>query len=410
MSAAQASPDVIVVGNASDDPFAIDVAFAMAQKEDVADLISLKTFANSEFCPRFISDESDLSNIGNNLAGKTIVVVSTSNRLVSRQNLAMRNMLIARAAKENGASEVVLVEPDLFYSAQDRGPRKDLGQTIFERDQHDLKKFDGQPFTAKLYAQMLRLAGVDRVVTVHNHSASVQAIFTETFEGHFHHLLPYEIYLDYLRNSNIVSYGANGEGLALCAPDEGARAFVLEMHRRLGLPKAKCILLEKERTGERSVDLTLFEGSPSSFADVEGHDIVLFDDMVRTGSTLVRTCQFLKRVKPGRLVFAVTHFYASEEGRQKMADSTLDEILALNTLPGVLNRDEQGRLRRKLVVLKIERWLARNLGQILGREVSPELSLYQIDMSSKNPRFTRKIWSNDQLPTLRLEREAGKSR
>jgi len=403
-SAPPLPPDVVVVGNASDDPFAIDVAFAMAQKEDIADLISLKNFANSEFCPRFISDEADLTNIGHKLDGKTIVVVSTSNRLVSRQNLAMRNMLIARAAKENGAAHVVLVEPDLFYSAQDRGPRKDLGQTIFERDQADLKKFDGQPFTAKLYAQMLRLAGVDRVVTVHNHSASVQAIFRDIFEGRFHHLLPYEIYADYLQNSNIIRCGPYGEGLALCAPDEGARAFVLEMHKRLGLSAAKCILLEKERSGERAVDLALYEGSPSSFADVEGHDIVLFDDMVRTGSTLVKTCQFLKRVNPGRLVFAVSHFYASEEGRQKMADSAIDEILALNTLPGVLNRDEQGRLRRKLVVLKIERWLARNLGQILGLAELPELSLYQIDMSSKNPRFTRKIWSNDQLPALRSER------
>jgi ribose-phosphate pyrophosphokinase len=243
-------------------------------------------------------------------------------------------------------------------------------------------------------------------VTVHNHSYAVQDVFTETFEGRFHHLLPHEIYADYLRNSNIVRYGADGEGLAVCAPDQGARDFVLQMHAKLGLSKAKCILLDKERSGERAVDISLYEGSPSTFEDVAGHDIVLFDDMVRTGSTLVKTCQFLKRVKPGRLIFAVTHFYASEEGRQKMADSTLDEILALNTLPAVLNRDEQGRLRRKLVVLKIERWLARNLRQILGMPELPDLSLYQIDMSSKNPRFTRKIWSNDQLETLRSERAA----
>ena len=404
-TAAIALSDVIVVGNTSDDPFAIDVAFAIAQNEDIADLISIKTFANSEFCPRFISDEADFANIGNKLAGKVIVVVSTSNRFLSRQNLAMRNMLIARAAKENGAAQVVLIEPDLFYSAQDRGPKRELGETLSQRDEHDLKKFDGQPFTAKLYAQMLRLAGVDRVLTVHNHSYAVQAIFSETFEGRFHHLLPHEIYADYLRNSNIVRFGPEGEGLALCAPDQGAREFVLQMHARLGLPKAKCILLDKERSGERVVDISLFEGSPATFADVAGHDIVLFDDMVRTGSTLVKTCQFLKHVNPGRLVFAVTHFYASDEGRQKMADSTLDEILALNTLPAVLNRDEQGRLRRKLVVLKIERWLARNLAQILGLPERPDVSLYQIDMSSKNPRFTRKIWSNDQLPNLRAERD-----
>ena len=396
--------DVIVVGNTSDDPFAIDVAFSMGQIEDIADLISMKTFANSEFCPRFISDELDFSRIGGGLAGKAVVIISASNRTVSRQNLAMRNLLIARAAKENGASEVILVEPDLYYSAQDRGPHPSLGEVSFERNQADLKKFDGQPFTVKLYAQMLKLAGVDRVVTVHNHSSAVQSMFSEIFEGQYYHLLPYEIYLDYLSNANIVRFAPDGEGLALCAPDKGARDFVREMIARLNLPKAKCLLLDKERTGERDVEISLSKDSESTFDDVAGHDIVLFDDMVRTGSTLVKTCQYLKKIQPGRLVFAVTHFYASDEGRQKLADTAIDEILTLNTLPTILNRDEQGRLRRKIVVLKIERWLAHNLTEILGLPSGDKSDLYHIDMSSKNPRFTRKISSNVQLRDLRDER------
>ena len=396
--------DVIVVGNTSDDPFAIDVAYALRQHEDIADIISLKSFANSEFCPRFISDEEDLEHIGAGLGGKTVVIISTSNRVVSRQNLAMRNLLIARAAKENGASQVVLVEPDLFYSAQDRGPYHDPEGTEAQRDEGDLKKFDGQPFTSRLYAQMLKLAGVDRVVTVHNHSAAVQSMFSREFSGQFHHLLPYDIYLDYLRNSDIVSCAEDGEGLALCAPDAGARDFVREMMVRLDLPAAKCLLLDKTRSGERNVEIALSADSEVSFADVAGHDIVLFDDMVRTGSTLVKTCQFLKRVNPGRLIFGVTHFYASDEGRHKMADSAIDEILTLNTLPTILNRDEQGRLRRKLVVLKIEKWLARNLADILDLPPRQDSGLYQIDMSSKNPRFTRKIWSNEQLEDLKRER------
>ena len=396
--------DVIVVGNSSDDPFAIDVAYAVGQTVDIADVISMKTFANSEFCPRFISDEMDFSRIGRKLDGKVVVIVSTSSRQVSRQTLAMRTLLIARAAKENGAAEVVLVEPDLYYSAQDRGARPDLGETLFERDDSDLKKFDGQPFTAKLYAQLLKLAGVDRVITVHNHSYAVQTMFRQIFEGGFHNLMPYEIYVDYLRNSNIVHYGTDGEGLALCAPDKGARDFVKELYTRLELPKAKFILLDKERTGEREVDIALHQESESKFEEIHGHDVVLLDDMVRTGSTVVKTCQFLKKIQPGRLVFAVTHFYASDEGRQKMADTALDEILTLNTLPAVLNRDEQGRLRRKMVVLKIESWLARELGRILGLPSRAGGSLYQIDMSSKNPRFLRKIWSNDQLQSLREER------
>ena len=392
--------NIVIVGNSSDDPFAIDLAFSMGQAEDIADLISMKTFANSEFCPRFISDEEDFSCIGKRLDGKTVVIVSTSSRVVSRQNLAMRNLLISRAAKENGADHVMLVEPDLYYSAQDRGPRDDLGDTLAPRDEKDLKKFDGQPFTAKLYAQMLKLAGVDSVMTVHNHSHSVQQMFNEVFAGQFHNLIPYEIYCDYIHNSNIVDYGADGEGLALCAPDAGARDFVKEMYNRLNLPKAKFILLDKERFNERRVEIKLHDQSESTFEEIDGHDIVLFDDMVRTGSTVVKSCQFLKQIHPGKTVFAVSHFYASEEGREKMASRAIDEILTLNTLPTVLNRDVQGRLRRKMVVLKIERWLARNLCKTLGLPWAREDGLYQIDMSSTNPRFIRKIYSSDQLSEL----------
>ena len=399
--------DLVVVGNVSDEPFAIDMAFAMRQTEDIADLISLKTFANSEFCPRFISDEQDFTRIGRKLEGKTVIIVSTSNRLVSRNDLAMRNFLMARAAKENGASEVILVEPDLFYSAQDRGPRPDLGQTSFSRDELDLKKFDGQPFTANLYGEVLKLSGVDRVVTVHNHSHSVQQRFSEIFSGQFHNLIPYELYIDYLRNSNIVRSTPDGDGLLLCAPDKGARDFVSEMHTRLALPKAGFIMLDKERSGEREVSITLHGESTSSLKDIAEHDVVLFDDMVRTGSTVVKSCQYLRRGRPSRIVFAVSHFYASEEGREKMANSAIDEILTLNTLPTVLNRDEQGRLRRKMVVLKIEHWLARNLCEILGIPLKRDVSLYQIDMSSKNPRFIRKIYHSDQLKTLHDDRGGG---
>ena len=120
---------LVIVGNTSEDPFAIDLAFSLGQTQDIADLISLKTFANSELCPRFISDESDLDNIGSGLVGMTVVIVSTSNLFVSRQDLAMRNLLIARSARENGAEQVILVEPDLYFSAQDRGPNKSLGST-----------------------------------------------------------------------------------------------------------------------------------------------------------------------------------------------------------------------------------------------------------------------------------------
>lgn len=202
--------------------------------------------------------------------------------------------------------------------------------------------FDGQPFTAKLYAQMLKLSGVDTVMTIHNHSESVQKIITEVFDVDFHNLIPYEIYSHYLVNSNILDYGEDDEGLVLCAPDKGARGFIQKMFNTLGLSKAKFIMLDKERTAERKVDITLHKESQDTFDELDGASIILFDDMVRTGSTSVKSCQFLQKIKHERMVFAVSHFYASEEGRQKMAHLALGEILTLNTLPAFLKPRRTG--------------------------------------------------------------------
>ncbi|HAO99180.1 MAG TPA: ribose-phosphate pyrophosphokinase, partial [Fibrobacteres bacterium] len=177
--------DLIIISNVSDDPFAIDIAHMCGQIEDMADLISLKVYANTEFCPRYLSDENDMANIGKSLTGKTVVICSAATNH-TRGSLASRTFVLARAAKDNGAKQVILVEPDLFFSAQDRGPHR--GKDEESRPVEDLKKFDGQAFTAKLYAELLRLSGVDSVITVHNHSAKVQKLFSDTFSSGFYNL------------------------------------------------------------------------------------------------------------------------------------------------------------------------------------------------------------------------------
>jgi len=379
---------VIIVGNVSEDPFAIDVGHSFGQLADISDLISLKSFANGEFCPRFISDEHDLSKIGNQLQDATVVIVSANSANYNRQSLAMQNFLIARAAKDNGAEKVVLVEPDLFFSAQDRGPRPEHGHTAHPRDIKDFKKFDGQPFSSDLYAQLLKTAGVDAVVTVHNHSKSVQDLFLKTFDGDFHNLLPTELYVDYLLGSDIVDPGSDGQNLVLCAPDKGAVDFVNRMRDGLGLSKAGVCIMTKERSGERKVEIKVASDSPTPLEALEGRDVVVFDDMVRTGSTIVNCCSILRQARPRRVLFGVSHFYSSTEGRENMASPAIDEILTTNTLPTILNRDTQGRLRKKMVVIKIEKWISRFLFDYFGMPADRlKGEFYSIDMSSKNPRW-----------------------
>lgn len=382
------SEKFLVCGNVSDSPVAIDIARLLGLTLDVSDIVSLKTYSNTEFCPRFISSEQDLENIGDGLKGASIVIVSGNSASYDRNSLAMRNMVLARAAKENGAERVILVEPDLFYSAQDRGPQK-VGDKEMNRSLQDLKKFDGQPFTALLYAQLLKASGVDTVLTVHNHSDKVQDLFREVFGGDFHNLIPSDVYADYIKKSDMVECGKDGDNLVLVAPDHGARPFMNLVFNALNLPKAKRVIMKKVRTGERAISMSIDPQSEiTNLDEIEGKDLIILDDMVRTGTTIVKCCEALKEAKPNRVCFAVTHFHTSSEARENLNSSFIDEIMTTNSIPTILNRDLQGRLRRKLTVLKLGKWISRHAFELFGIDDDRyDKDFYSIDMSSQNPRW-----------------------
>jgi ribose-phosphate pyrophosphokinase len=378
---------LIVVGGVADNPFVEDIAHYLRQHEDYSDLISLKSFLNNEFCPRFIIDEKDWDRIGNKLAGITVLLVSTGIGQFSRDDLAMRNFLIARAAKDNGALRVILLEPDLFYSAQDRGPRVGQGITKYPRDAADYKKFDGQPFSSRLYAELLKVAGVDEVLTVHNHSTSVESTFLDRFSGHFHNLLPADVYADYMRDSDIV----NEKNLVLCAPDKGAYSFAQEVKQVMG-GGIRLLKMIKERLDEREVTVRVAADSEATLADTEGRDVVVLDDMVRTGITHLECCRLVRTGRPRRIILFVTHFYSNREGRANLNDGVIDEIVTTSTIPDILNRDIQGRLRHKLVVLRISRWISAYIRKMIDPDAEPFSGpLYHEDMSSKNPRWKGKM-------------------
>ena len=375
---------VIVVANVADNPIAEDIAHYLKQYEDYQDLISLKNFLNTEFCPRFISDDRDYNDIGNKLNGKTIIIVSTNQGMYSRNDLAMRTFLIARAAKDNGADRVILVEPDLYYSAQDRGPREEHGVTRYKRTAEDYKKFDGQPFSARLYADLLKYSGVDEVLTVHNHSVSVQNIFMDRFSGHFHNMNPADLYASYMNDTDVVK----NSNLVLCAPDKGALDFVKQVKKELGQSSIPMICMNKERMGEREVKIQLSPSSDLGLSEISGKDIAVIDDMVRTGNTIIEAAHLLRSANPNKIVFFVTHFYSSRECRAILNDKVLDEIITTTTIPSILNRDVQGRLRHKMVVLSISRWMSNYLIHMIDKDAEGlKPPLYSEDMSSKNPRW-----------------------
>ena len=374
----------LIVGSITDNPFVGDIAQHLNQAMDYSDLISLKSFINTEFCPRFIVDESNWNNIGAKLDGQTILIVSTTQLMYRRDELAMRNCLIARAAKDNGAHRVILLEPDLFYSAQDRGPREEHGFMEQPRTKDDYKKFDGQPFSSRLYADLLKESGVDEVITVHNHSSSVKQLFMERFSGYFHNLQPSNLFAQYIRESDIVDM----KNLVFCAPDRGAVSFVSDIHSQFAKEEVPLIVLEKERLSEERVRVQLSSESDLKQADLKGREVVVVDDMVRSGGTIVEACTLLKAAGVKRVIFIVTHFYSSQETRIRLNTPVIDEIVTTSTIPQILNRDMQGRLRHKMVVLRISRWISNYIYLTMNPTATPlVMPHYTEDMSSKNPRW-----------------------
>ena len=76
----------LLVSNVSDASFAIGVAHACSQKIDISDIVGLKTFVNSEFCPRFLLDDPTEENLGFGLQGKSVYILSTSSAHYTRMN------------------------------------------------------------------------------------------------------------------------------------------------------------------------------------------------------------------------------------------------------------------------------------------------------------------------------------
>ena len=156
----------------------------------------------------------------------------------------------------------------------------------------------------------------------------------------------------------------------------------------LALSKTSRMIMEKVRDGERKVSMTISKESDLTLEAIKGKDVIVLDDMVRTGSTIVECCRLLRQGEPNKICFGVTHFLSSAEARENLNSKFVDEILTLNTIPSILNRDSQGRLRKKLVVLKIEKWIARFLLQYMNKDAAKfEKDFYSVDMSSKNPRW-----------------------
>ena len=299
-------------------------------------LIDHRTWANGEYLPTFLTKDC-LSNasyarfrenygpegvepqFGFGLVGKSVYIVHTWSTKMTPQDLVKRVEIIANTAKYNGADAVVLLAYTLDYNAQERGvhdvdhPRMKLKDA--------LPKFDGQAPTVEFQLQQYLNAGVDVIITPHSHSpCDLERICSEINSEYEpmrrqslfrnstrrYHISLHDVDLAPVVGLYVSDYGAshlsfdlqnNGESVLFLAPDEGAAEFVRKVRMQSGLSNSAIAFMNKKRAEDgRSIELLELKGDEGLSVErgIEGMDILLIDDMFRSGETSRRCVETLR--------------------------------------------------------------------------------------------------------------------
>ena len=209
----------------------------------------------------------------------------------------MELLLMVHAAKHASAHRIIAVTPWYGYSRQDK------------------KSAPREPISARLVAELLETAGIDRLVTMDLHAGQVQGFFSKPVD----HMTAMPILTQYMADV----YGHEDE-LVMIAPDAGRVKLVRSFARRVGAPYA---LMEKERPAQGVAEIGTVIG------DVKGKVAVIVDDIIGTGGTLAAAAQTV--VDEGaRSVHAVaTHGLFAGNAFETLEASPLDGIVVTDTVP-----------------------------------------------------------------------------
>jgi ribose-phosphate pyrophosphokinase len=250
--------------------------------------VTLKTFANGEIYVRF--EES--------VRGADVFLVQSTTRPVN--DSLMELLIMINAAKLASAHRITAVIPWYGYSRQDK------------------KSAPREPITAKLIADLLQAAGVDRVLTMDLHAGQVQGFFRVPVD----HMTALPMFVDHFRVRAFD--GGLPERMVVVSPDAGRAKLANHFAERLG---ATLAVLTKQRPDHNEAEVTLLIG------DVEGRSAILIDDMIDTAGTLVAGAQVVKDAGATRVFATATHGLLSGRAVERLQSSVIEQVVISDTVP-----------------------------------------------------------------------------
>jgi len=243
---------------------------------------SVIRFSDGEFEPRF--DES--------VRGVNVYIVQST--FMPSDNL-MELLLLIDAAKRASARQVTAVIPYFGFARQDRKEKSRVS------------------IGAKLMANLLTTAGVDRIITMDLHASQIQGFFDVPVD----HLYASGIFIPYLLEQNIPD-------LLIAAPDMGGTKRAKAYAKLLNAELAIC---HKTRTRANVVDSMEIIGS------VEGKNVIIVDDMIDTAGTITMAADLVMQNGAKSVRALATHAVCSGPAWERIDKSAISELLVTDTIP-----------------------------------------------------------------------------
>jgi ribose-phosphate pyrophosphokinase len=266
---------------------------------------NLREFANGEVHCRYDSS----------IRGCDVFIIQTHSGPVN--DSLMEQLIMIDAAKRASAKRITAVCPYYGYARQDR---KSTGR---------------EPITAKLVADVLSVAGADRVVSVDLHSGQIQGFFDTPFD----HLTAAPVLEEYLRTEI-------GGDVVVVAPDAGRVKVAERYSQHLGTDLA-LVHKTRPRGSANTVEARHVVG------DVKGRHCVIIDDMIDTASTICAAAELLHDAGAADISVMATHAVLSDPAVDRLKASPIIRVVVTDTLPVAADR-----VFDKLVVLSVAKIIA----------------------------------------------------
>ncbi len=207
----------------------------------------------------------------------------------------MELLIITDAMRRASAKSITAIIPYFGYARQDR------------------KAAPRVPITAKLVANMMEKAGIDRVVTIDLHAGQIQGFFDIPVDNLYGSIL----FFDYFKELNL-------KNPIIASPDIGGVARARYFASKLGLDM---VIVDKRREKANVSEVMNIIG------DVKGKDVILIDDMVDTAGTMVKAAAALKEKGANSVRAYATHGVLSGPAIDRIKNSVLTELVISDTIP-----------------------------------------------------------------------------